>query len=57
MLPHIEKDTRKALLSAILIYKELIPEIRRNNYNVFNKKHAISNHRKLQLILSIKDTY
>lgn len=57
MLPHIEKDTRKALLSAILIYKELIPEIRRNNYNVFIKKHNISNHRKLQLILSIKDTY
>lgn len=57
ILPHIEKDTRKALLSAILIYKELIPEIRRNNYNVFIKKHAISNHKKLQLILSIRDTY
>jgi Phytoene/squalene synthetase len=57
MLPHIEEDARKALLSAILIYKELIPEIRRNKYNVFDKKHAISKHRKLQLILSIKDTY
>lgn len=54
MLPFIEKDSRLPLASAIVIYKELLPEIRRNQYNVFSKKQAVSMQRKVELIRSAK---
>lgn len=54
MLPYIEKDARTALLSAIMIYGELLPEIRRNQYNVFEKRQAVSIQKKAELIRSLK---
>ncbi|GMA45911.1 MULTISPECIES: phytoene/squalene synthase family protein [Tetragenococcus] len=56
MIPYIEKDARKALLSAIMIYSELLPEIRRKQYNVFEKRQAVSLQRKSELIHSLESS-
>lgn len=54
MMPYIKKDARQPLLSAIIIYAELLPEIRRNQYDVFNKRQAVSPRKKLELIRTIE---
>ncbi|GMG68860.1 phytoene/squalene synthase family protein [Tetragenococcus halophilus] len=54
MIPYIKKDARQPLLSAIIIYAELLPEIRRNQYDVFNKRQAVSTRKKLELIRTIE---
>ncbi|MCO8287159.1 phytoene/squalene synthase family protein [Tetragenococcus halophilus] len=54
MMPYIKKDARQPLLSAIIIYAELLPEIRRNQYDVFNKRQAVSTRKKLELIRTIE---
>ena len=54
MMPFIDIDARQALLSALFIYKELLPTIRKKNYRVFDKKHAVSTKRKLELVYAVK---
>jgi phytoene synthase len=54
MIPFIANDARHALLSALMIYKELLPEIRRNHYNIYEKKHVVSTRRKIELIHALK---
>lgn len=50
MIPLIDEDSRKALLSAIIIYREILNEIRRNKYDVFSKRQSVSKQRKLILL-------
>ena len=54
MIPFIDIEARPALLSAMFIYQELLPTIRKKQYRVFDKKHAVSTKRKLELVYAVK---
>ncbi|WP_208423066.1 phytoene/squalene synthase family protein [Latilactobacillus fragifolii] len=50
MMALVDEDAQKALLSAVVIYRELLNEIRRNHYDVFSKRQSVSKRRKLALL-------
>jgi 4,4'-diapophytoene synthase len=54
MMPLIDEDCQEALMSALLIYRELLTVIRKKNYQVFYKKNAVSAQKKVQLLHSVK---
>ncbi|MGY3766291.1 phytoene/squalene synthase family protein [Vagococcus vulneris] len=55
MMPFIDRDAYKPLISAILVYRELLNKIRTKHYDVFNTRQVVSSRKKLILIQSIKN--
>lgn len=54
MMPLIDQDCRESLLAAALIYKEILQVIRKQHYQVIDKKQVVPKQRKLQLLFSAK---
>lgn len=54
MIPLIDQDCQESLLSAALIYKEILAVIRKQQYQVIHQKQAVSKQRKLQLLFTAK---
>lgn len=47
-------ETRKPLYAAAIIYREILFECQRNNFDVFTKRHAVSPKKKLELLKEVK---
>lgn len=54
MLPLVDEDAREPLLLALYVYREILNEIRRNDYHVFKEKHYVGKIRKLQIAKKVK---
>ncbi len=50
----LDKDSRDAVILSGLIYREILNEVRKNNYNVFTKRCYVSTARKLEIIREYK---
>lgn len=51
----IDKDCQLAVHASALIYRSIMDEIRKNNYDCLNKKQAVSNAKKLSLIKKARE--
>jgi phytoene synthase len=52
-IPLLHKRGRKAVYAAMLIYKEILDRIEKNNYDIFSKRIRISPIRKTMILLKV----
>ncbi|KRM90215.1 phytoene/squalene synthase family protein [Fructilactobacillus florum] len=50
MIADLDLDSQAAVLSALLVYREILSEVRRHGYDVFSTRQHVSRKRKLELL-------
>ncbi len=55
MLPHVNEEARRPLYLSLLFYKEIIEEVRANDYQCFDKRAVVGKRSKIHLLRQADD--